>query len=163
MRRLIILLAALVSMSFVICSCGKINGYEKKDLVQVSETAGTRNIEVFVVDHNVGKDITVKIKNNTDEIFSYGEFYTIQFYADGIWYYVPEKEDHAVYAVLHNLPGGTSDTETYSLAPYGGKLNPGKYRIACCSNNRKDNNYYAGFTVTEDGQYKWEIVEPTGR
>ena len=163
MRRIILLLTALVTISLLLCSCGKVNGYSKKDLVPVSETAGTSGVQVFVVDHNEGKDLTVKIKNLSNEYFSYGEFYSIQLYADGTWYYVPEKEDHAVYAVLHNLPGETSDSMTYSLAPYGGKLNPGKYRIACCGKGNKENVYYAYFEVADNGRFTWEVVEPTGR
>ena len=163
MRRIIIFLTALVSISFLLCSCGKVNGYKKKDLVPVSETAGTSGVQVFVVDHNEGKDLTVKIKNYSKEDFAYGEYYSIQLYADGTWYYVPEKEDHAVYAVLHNLPGETSDSMTYSLAPYGGKLNSGKYRIACCGSGKKENVYYAYFDVADNGRFTWEVVEPTGR
>lgn len=163
MRRMIILLTALVSISFLLCSCGKANGYKKKDLVPVSETAGTKNVQVFVVDHTEGKNVTVKIKNLSEEDFAYGEFYSIQLYADGTWYYVPQTEERAVYAVLHNLPGETSDSMTYSLAPYGGKLNPGKYRIACCDGGTKENVYYAYFEVADNGRFTWEEVEPTGR
>ena len=77
MRRIITLIAALVAVSFVLCSCGKVNGYKKKDLVPVNETPGSDIVQVFVVDYNEGKDITVKIKNLTDELFAYGEYYSI--------------------------------------------------------------------------------------
>ena len=163
MRRIIFLLTALVTVSLLLCSCGKVNGYSKKDLVPVSETAGTSGIQVFVVDHNEGRDITVKIKNFSNEEFLYGEYYSIQLYADGTWYYVPEKEEDVVHDLAHELPGGMSDSLTYSLAPYGGKLNPGKYRIACCDIGNKKNVYYAYFNVTDNGRFTWEDVEPTGR
>ena len=71
--------------------------------------------------------------------------------------------DYVVHDLAHELPGGMSDSLTYSLAPYGGKLNPGKYRIACCDIGNKKNVYYAYFNVTDNGRFTWEDVEPTGR
>lgn len=162
MRRIITLIAALVAVSFVLCSCGKVNGYKKKDLVPVNEMPGNKNVQVFVVDYNEGKDITVKIKNLTDELFAYGEYYSIQVLIDGSWYYVPMTSENVVHDLGHELDPGMSYAMTYSMAPYGGKLNPGHYRIACCDIGNKENIYYAEFNVMADGQYKWEIVEPTG-
>ena len=162
MRRIITLIAALVAVSFVLCSCGKVNGYKKKDLVPVNEIPGFDNVQVFVVDYNEGKDITVKIKNLTDERFAYGEYYSIQVLIDGSWYYVPMTSENVVHDLGHELDPSMSYAMTYSLAPYGGKLNPGHYRIACCDIGNKENIYYAEFDVMADGRYEWEIVEPTG-
>ena len=67
MKRLITLVTSLVVISLLLCSCGKVNGYKKKDLVPVNEKPGMSAVQVFVVDHNDGKDITVKIKNLTEQ------------------------------------------------------------------------------------------------
>ena len=63
MKRLLTLVATLAVISVLLCSCGKVNGYKKKALVPVNEKPGKSAVQVFVVDHNEGKDITVKIKN----------------------------------------------------------------------------------------------------
>lgn len=60
MKRLITLVASLVAISVLLCSCGKVNGYKKKDLVPVNEKPDMSAVQVFVVDYNEGKDITEK-------------------------------------------------------------------------------------------------------
>ena len=75
MRRLVILLSMCLLMCCVLCSCGTVNGYKKKDLVPVNETLGSGSIQVFVVDQNEEKGVMVKIKNLTDDVFYYGEYY----------------------------------------------------------------------------------------
>lgn len=161
MKRLLTLVATLAVISVLLCSCGKVNGYKKNDLVPVNEKPGKSAVQVFVVDHNEGKDITVKIKNLTDEVFCYGEYYSIQIFAEGSWYYVPMVNENVVHDLAHELSPGASYTMTYSLSPYGGKLNPGQYRIGCCDIGNKENIYYAEFNVMADGTYQFEIVEPT--
>lgn len=162
MRRLIFLTTHSLIICLLLCSCGKINGYNKKDLVPINERAGTDNIKVYCVDCNEGKDITVKIKNLTDDVFGFGEYYTIQVFVDGVWYYVPYVNENMVHDLGHELSPGASDTLTYSLFPYGGKLYPGHYRIACCGIGDNLNNYYAEFDVTDDGRFAWEETEPDG-
>ena len=162
MRKLIKLISAVMLACLLLCSCGKVNGYKKKDLIPVDETPGFSNIQVFLVDYSEGKDITVKIKNLSDEVFCYGEYYSIQVFVDGAWYYVPYVNENAVHDLGHEMTAGGSDVLTYSLYPYGGKLNPGHYRIACCDGGDKKNIYYAEFNVMDNGRYTWEIVEPTG-
>lgn len=125
MRRLLTLVAALIVISLLLCSCGTVNGYKKKELVPVNEKPGMSAVQVFVVDHNEGKDITVKIKNLTDDVFCYGEYYSIKIFIEGVWYYVPMVEENVVHDLGHELSPGASYAMTYSLAPYGGKLNPG--------------------------------------
>ena len=161
MRRFAMLFSICLLMGFMLCSCGKVNGYNKKDLSPVNESLGWGDVQVFVVGNNEGKDITVKIKNLSDEDFHYGEYYSIQIFIEGVWYYVPEMQDKVVHDLAHELAPGMSEAMTYSLAPYGGKLNPGHYRIACCDGGDNQNIYYAEFNVMADGQYRFEIVEPT--
>ena len=161
MKSRVSLVSVLIVISILLCSCAKANGYKKKDLVPVKETRGTDNIIAFVVDHNEGKDITVKIKNLSDKNFIFGEYYSVQVLEDGAWYYVPTVSDYAVHDLAHELEPGASLAMTYSLSPYG-KLYPGHYRVACCDGGSKKNIYYAEFNVMADGQYQWEIVEPTG-
>lgn len=60
MKRLLILVATLVVISLLLCSCGTVNGYKKKDLVPVNEKPDMSAVQVFVVDYNEGKDITEK-------------------------------------------------------------------------------------------------------
>lgn len=163
MKKIIKLLSACLIACFLLCSCGKVNGYKKKDLVPINEGVGIDNIQVFCVDCNEGKDITVKIKNLTDNVFCFGEYYTIQILADGAWYYVPYVNENMVHDLGHELSPGASDTLTYSLYPYGGKLNPGHYRIACCGIGDNLNNYYAEFDVTDDGRFAWEEADPDGK
>ena len=62
MRRLVIMFSVFLVMCLLFCSCGTVNGYNEKDLVPVNEKPGMSDVQVFVVDHNEGKDITVKIK-----------------------------------------------------------------------------------------------------
>ena len=161
MRRLLTRMTALVVISLLLCSCGTVNGYKRKDLVPANEKPGMSAVQVFVVDHNEGKDITVKIKNLTDEVFCYGEYYSIQIFIEGVWYYIPMVDENVVHDLGHELSPGAADIMTYSLSPYGGKLNPGHYRIACCDIGNKENIYYAEFNVMADGMYQFEIVEPT--
>ena len=163
MRRLIIMLSMCLVMCCVICSCGTVNGYKKKDLVPVNEKPGMSAVQVFVVGNNEGKDITVKIKNLTDDVFWYGEYYSLQIFIEGVWYYIPMTDENVVHDLGHELSPGASDIMTYSLSPYGGKLNPGHYRIGCCGCDigNKENIYYAEFNVMADGMYQFEIVEPT--
>ena len=163
MRRLIIMLSMCLVMCCVLCSCGTVNGYKKKDLVPVNEKPGMSAVQVFVIDHNEGKDITVKIKNLTDDVFWYGEYYSLQIFIEGVWYYIPMTDENVVHDLGHELSPGASDIMTYSLSPYGGKLNPGHYRIGCCGCDigNKENIYYAVFNVLADGMYQFEIVEPT--
>ena len=162
-KQILILLAAVLISCFLLCSCAKANGYKKKDLVPVNETPGVNSIRVFVVDYNEGKDITVKINNLSGDTFTFGEYYSIQVFADGAWYYVPTVSDNAVHDLAHVLEPGAGISMTYSLSPYCGKLYPGHYRIACCDGGNRQNIYYAEFNVMADGQYKWETVEPTGK
>ena len=162
MRKHIKLISAVMLACLLLCSCGTVNGYKKKDLVPVDETPGMKSILVFVTDYTEGKDITVKIKNLSNEDFFYGKFYSIQVLIDGVWYYVPKENDNIVYAIGYNLSPGAEDTLTFSLYPYGGKLNPGHYRIACCDDGDGKDLYYAEFNVMADGRFAWEIVEPTG-
>lgn len=161
MRRLITIISIFLTACLILCSCGKVNGYNKKDLVPVNDNAGNDSILAYVVDYNAGKDITVKIKNNTDKVFAYGEYYTIQVFIEGVWYYVPYTAENVVHDLAHELQPGQAYTQTYSLYPYGGKLNPGHYRIACCDIGDGSNIYYAEFNVMADMSLKWEIVEPT--
>ena len=153
MRKILTVLGLLICIS--LCSCGIANGYNRKDLVPVNEDAGYDSILVFCVDYDEGKDITVKIKNLTDEVFCFGEYYSIQIFIDGVWYYVPYVNENMVHDLGHELSPGAS-------YPYGGKLEPGHYRIACCGIGDHKNNYYAEFNVMADGTYNWEIIEPTG-
>lgn len=162
MRRILSAVTICLIMCFALCSCGKAKGYKKEDLVPVNEKAGMQSIVAFVVSYNEGKDITVKIKNLTDDLLGYGEYYSIQVLVDGAWYYVPVTDEFLVHDLGHEISPGMSDVMTYSLSPYGGKLYPGHYRIACCDIGNKENIYYAEFNVMDDGQYKWEIIEPTG-
>lgn len=162
MKRILFLATVLIAICCALCSCGRTNGYKKKDLVPVKETPGTKSVLVFMVDQNEGKNITVKIKNLTDDGFAYGEYYSIQVFIEGAWYYVPMVEENVVHDLGHELSPGATDTMTYSLAPYGGKLIPGHYRIACCDIGNKENIYYAEFNVMADGRYDWEKIEPTG-
>lgn len=127
MRKILTILGLLICT--VLCSCGKANGYNRKDLVPVNEDAGYAGIQVFI---------------------------------DGVWYYVPYVNENMVHDLGHELSPGASYALTYSLYPYGGKLNPGHYRIACCGIGDHKNNYYAEFNVMADGTCRWEIVEPTG-
>ena len=48
MRRSLTLVAALVVFSLLLCSCGTVNGYKKKDLVPVNEKPGMDAVQVFV-------------------------------------------------------------------------------------------------------------------
>lgn len=159
MRRLVSIVLIISVVCLAICSCNK-NDNKVNDLVPVEETPGTDNIQVFVVDRTEGKDISVKIKNLSDEVFLYGEYYSIQILVDGNWFYAPTVEDVVVHDLAHELSPGASYAMTYSLLPYG-ELDPGHYRIACCDMGNKANIYYAEFNVMEDGNYDWEIVEPT--
>ena len=70
-------------------------------------------------------------------------------------------DENVVHDLGYELSPGSADIMTYNLFPYGGKLKPGLYRIACCDIGNKENIYYAEFNVMADGMYQFEIVEPT--
>ena len=146
MRRLVSIVLIISVVCLAICSCNK-NDNKVNDLVPVEETPGTDNIQVSIVDITEGKDITVKIKNLSDEVFLYGEYYSIQILVDGNWFYAPTVEDVVVHDLAHELSPGASYTMTYSLLPYGELNNGGHYRIACCDMGNKANIYYKEFIV----------------
>ena len=56
---------------------------------------------------------------SSDEVFLYGEYYSIQKLVDGNWFYAPTVEDVVVHDLAHELSPGASYTMTYSLLPYG--------------------------------------------
>lgn len=159
MRRFLMIILMCLVMNFVLCSCGKANGYKKKDLVPVNETAGSYFIVANVVDYS--DSITVKMENRDNLTWFFGEYYSIQVQIDGSWYYVPVTSDVTVHDLGHELEPGQSTALTYSLLPYG-DLKPGHYRIACGDGGNKTNIYYAEFDITEESKATWIITNPTG-
>ena len=72
--------------------------------------------------------VTVRLKNNTDEQYIYGEYFTLQKRIDGVWYTIPPKTDFAFNDLGYVLePGGESEAKC-DLTLYG-DLGPGLYRL----------------------------------
>ena len=122
----------------------------------VNDTRGTQFIQVGV--RVEGDKAKVKFTNISDEPWSFGEYYRLEVFIEGQWYYVP-SEDYAVHDLLHEISAGAEYTITYDLSPFG-ELAPGDYRIACGGMDFTRDVYYAYFTKTDDGDFIG--TDPTG-
>lgn len=73
--------------------------------------------------------VNVTFTNDSDENFSYGDFYYLQKEIDGEWYQLPVRySNYAFKCILHVLQPGHSATEKCYLTMYGA-LKEGHYRI----------------------------------
>ena len=94
---------------------------------------------------------TVDITNESDSEYMYGKFFRLEVEKDGKWYYAREKQPYAWTAQGLVLPPHETNTEKYSLEPYG-SLEAGKYRLAV---GDTDAVIYAEFTVNADGSFSY--------
>lgn len=73
--------------------------------------------------------VNVTFTNDSDEDFSYGDFYYLQKEIDGEWYQLPVRySNYGFKCILHVLQPGYSATEKCYLTMYGA-LKEGHYRI----------------------------------
>lgn len=94
---------------------------------------------------------TVDITNESDSEYMYGKFFRLEVEKNGKWYYAREKQPYAWTAQGLVLPPHETNTEEYSLEPYG-SLEAGKYRLAV---GDTDAVIYAEFTVNQDGSFSY--------
>lgn len=93
------------------------------------ELTATEGIEISLVQWTEDA-VTVKLNNQSQQEWMFGEYYHLEVLLDGIWYHVPQAPGNmwAVHDLAYILtPGGNKDM-TYSLLPYG-ELPAGQYRL----------------------------------
>ena len=121
---------------------------DTRPMIPATEKEGALSIEAKLTSQD---PFTVEFTNNSDELWSFGEYYKLEIYKDGIWYWYPSKEPVAVHDLGHELKPGQTQGLTYDLTPFG-KLEPGEYRVACGDLGDSSNFYYAGFRVDSNGK-----------
>ncbi len=67
--------------------------------------------------------------NHTDEIYIYGEPYSIEYKKDGIWYEIVPINDMNFNMIAYILESKDSKKITVDWEYHYGKLAPGKYRV----------------------------------
>ena len=139
LKRTVLILLVLLLAAAGLSACGK------AAYTPVDETPGTLQISAEFVGNG-----TVKLTNHDTELWGFGEYYSLEVFRNGTWYYQPLKHDLVVHDLGHELAPGQSQTMTYDLTPYG-KLSPGRYRIACGGLGDSTNWYYAEFELLKNG------------
>ncbi len=109
---------------------GRLSAYHTIFLLKADEQTAEVPEGLTLTVEDIGtSEITVRITNNSEEEFSYGEYFSIQKQIDGQWYTVPVRADNVGFQdIAHILPNGESASETYNLNIYG-TLEPGTYRL----------------------------------
>ncbi len=103
-------------------------GWNQALLVPGQEPAKEHDVALEVVGLEDQK-LTARFTNQMNDLFVFGEYYSIQVLLDdGAWYNVPPESAWAVHDLAYELSPGQSYDMTYSLEPYG-KLPAGRYRI----------------------------------
>ena len=93
----------------------------------------------------------VEIINEGEGEYQYSRFYLLEVQKNGKWYYARKLETFAYTMEGLLLPGGSSNTEEYTLSHYG-TLKPGDYRLAV---GNRDACIYAYFSVNADGSFSY--------
>ena len=111
-------------------NAGRLSAYHTIFLLKADEQTAEVPEGLTLTVEDIGtSEITVRITNNSEEEFSYGEYFSIQKQIDGQWYTVPVRADNVGFQdIAHILPNGESASETYNLDLYG-TLEPGIYRL----------------------------------
>ena len=111
-------------------NAGRLSAYHTIFLLKADEQTAEVPEGLTLTVEDIGtSEITVRITNNSEEEFSYGEYFSIQKQIDGQWYTVPVRADNVGFQdIAHILPNGESASETYNLDIYG-TLEPGTYRL----------------------------------
>ncbi len=111
-------------------NAGRLSAYHTIFLLKADEQTAEVPEGLTLTVEDIGtSEITVRITNNSEEEFSYGEYFSIQKQIDGQWYTVPVRADNVGFQdIAHILPNGESASETYNLNIYG-TLEPGTYRL----------------------------------
>lgn len=98
--------------------------YEKSDDLYDSKD----NITMSVTSVE-GKSVIVKLENNSDADYCYGEHFRLQKKIDDVWYIIPVKlSNYAFNDLGYILNAHESQEMACDLTPYG-ELSPGIYRI----------------------------------
>lgn len=98
--------------------------YQKVE--DMSDTRDGVSLSVVSVEDHI---VTIKIQNDSDEDFFYGEYFTLQKEIDGSWYEIPVRHsnygfnDIGLYLQAHSTEEETCDITMY------GELEQGHYRI----------------------------------
>ncbi|MGE7219287.1 immunoglobulin-like domain-containing protein [Priestia koreensis] len=75
-------------------------------------------------------DVSVKVKNDSDNTLNSDSFGLLERSVDGVWKSIPLKKDMTTTMTLESklLPSKSKETKTFNLKNVAG-LKPGKYRI----------------------------------
>lgn len=100
--------------------------FMKKEETDVPDSAGGVSMAVERIS---ASEIAVTITNDSEEEFTYGEYYSLQKKIDGNWYTMPVWTDNIGFPDIANiLPPGGSVTKSYDYQIFG-PLEPGEYKL----------------------------------
>ena len=163
MKKLIWLLALIMTAAFVFCGCSNVHNTSSGiDETQASSaTEAPTELVISKIDNlsfqtkqkkyskDVQKVIAV-LSNGTKDIYTFGAQYELQAYQSSRWVHVPLAID-TIWSgeEIIAFAGGTGE-HSYPVAEEGSPLSPGRYRIVLSVTNdttKEELNIAAEFTV----------------
>lgn len=103
--------------------------YDMRYYAKVEDMSNTRDGVTLSVTAVEGNIVTIKIQNDSNEEFCYGEYFTLQKEFDGCWYEVPVRlSNYGFNDIGIILDAHKSSEEKCDLTMYG-ELEKGHYRI----------------------------------
>ena len=106
----------------------EMSGTDAKDDVS-QELDIPEDVEMTIVKQR-DNIINVRFDNKSDQVWEYGEFYSLQVLVDGTWSDVPTLPgEWAFETIADSLPAGESVEKAYNLGIMYGELSTGTYRI----------------------------------
>lgn len=165
MKKLIWLLALIMTAAFVFCGCSNVHNASSGtgETQAASVTEAPTELIISKIDglsfqakqKNYPKDVQKVIAvllNGTKDSYSFGAQYELQAYQNSRWVHVPLAID-TIWSgeEIIAFAGGTEEY-SYSVADESGPLSPGRYRIVLSVTNdttKEELNIAAEFTVEE--------------
>lgn len=103
--------------------------YDIRYYAKAEDMSNTRDGVTLSVTAVEGNVVTVKIQNDSDEDFFYGEYFTLQKEIDGFWYTIPVRlSNYGFHDIGRILQAHNSSEEKCDITMYG-ELDNGHYRI----------------------------------
>lgn len=111
-------------------NAGILSAYHQCFMVEEDGLAkGADSVEMSIEEIPADGKVKVQITNNSEEEFTYGEYYSLQKRIDGHWYTMPiQAQNVGFHDIARILSAGESAEETYDISIFGA-LEPGEYRL----------------------------------
>lgn len=125
-------LSYIIIFSLILAACQSIDKRltEKADTQEIPNS--NNGVSVSMEREEYPKsitEVTIVIKNSTDQDLQYDNQPFIEKNIDGTWYRVPYKEDISTPAVQYEIDATKTRSDSISLEILSEKLSPGEYRI----------------------------------